>query len=124
MTGPSSKATAWQSTQNEERVDVDPLLAEVVRRLVDVYRPERVYLFGSRARGDARADSDYDLLVLLAQSDEPSFRRARRGYHALHGSGIAVDLLVWTMSEFERRLPAKASLPATVSREGRLLYAA
>jgi len=103
---------------------LDPALAEVVRRLVDVYAPERIYLFGSRARGDARPDSDYDLLVLLADSDEPSYRRARQGYHVLHGSSIAVDLLVWTIGEFERRLPAKASLPATVSREGRLLYAA
>jgi len=103
---------------------LDPPLAEVVRRLVDVYAPERIYLFGSRARGDARPDSDYDLLVLLADSDQPSYRRARQGYHVLHGSGIAVDLLVWTTAEFERRLPAKASLPATVCREGRLLYAA
>ena len=102
----------------------DPRLADVARRLIDTYRPERIYLFGSRARGDARPDSDYDLLVLLADSDQPSYRRARQGYHLLHGSGIAVDLLVWTTAEFERRLPAKASLPATVSREGRLLYAA
>src|ERR1017187_10362282 len=35
----------------------DPLLGEIVRRLVDVYRPERIYLFGSTARGDAGPDS-------------------------------------------------------------------
>jgi len=101
---------------------LDPLLAEVVRRLVDAYAPERIYLFGSRARGDARPDSDYDPLVLLADSDQPSYRRARQGYHVLHASGIADDLLVWTTAEFERWLPAKASLPATVSREGQILY--
>jgi hypothetical protein len=36
------------------------LISEIVRRLVDVYRPERIYLFGSAARGDAGPDSDYD----------------------------------------------------------------
>ena len=36
----------------------DPALAEVVRRVVEAYVPERVYLFGSKARGDAGADSD------------------------------------------------------------------
>src|ERR1035437_6275956 len=35
----------------------DPLLGEIVRRLIDAYRPERIYLFGSTARGDAGPDS-------------------------------------------------------------------
>ena len=43
----------------------DPKLAEIVRRLVEAYQPERIYLFGSMARGDAGPDSDYDLLVLV-----------------------------------------------------------
>ena len=35
-----------------------PVLAEIVRRLAEAYRPERIYLFGSTARGDAGLDSD------------------------------------------------------------------
>jgi predicted nucleotidyltransferase len=42
----------------------DSRLDDIVRRLVDAYRPERVYLFGSRARGEGGPDSDYDLLVV------------------------------------------------------------
>jgi predicted nucleotidyltransferase len=41
----------------------DAALAEVVRRLVEAYQPERVYLFGCKAQGDAGVDSDYDLMV-------------------------------------------------------------
>jgi hypothetical protein len=41
----------------------DPTLAEITRRLVETYQPERIYLFGARARGTAGANSDYDLLV-------------------------------------------------------------
>lgn len=50
----------------------DSRLAEMVRRRVDANQSERIYLFGSRAREDARPDSDYDVLVLLAESNDPS----------------------------------------------------
>ncbi len=103
---------------------MDPLLAEVVRRLVGELQPERIYLFGSRARGDATEDSDYDLMVIVTASDQPGYRRAQRAYGALWGTGAAVDVLVWTRREFERQAPVVASLPAAILREGKLLYAA
>jgi predicted nucleotidyltransferase len=99
-------------------------LAEIVRRLVAIYEPERVYLFGSRARGDAGPDSDYDLLLVVPDTAPPERRRSRLAYEALWGTGIAVDVLVWTRERFDSRLTLKASLPATVLREGKLLYAA
>ena len=37
------------------------VLTDLVRRLVEAYHPERIYLFGSKARGDAGPDSDFDL---------------------------------------------------------------
>ena len=102
----------------------DPILGEVVDRLVRTYQPERVYLFGSAARGDAGPDSDYDVVVVVPD-DLPSSRQDERlGYAALVGTGAAVDVLVYRASEFYGRLPLRASLPATVVREGKLLYAA
>ncbi len=46
---------------------VDPVLVKFRRALDDLYgaRIERVVLFGSRARGDARPDSDYDIAIFL-----------------------------------------------------------
>lgn len=102
----------------------DPVLAEIVRRLVRALAPERVYLFGSKARGDAGPDSDYDLLVVVRSSPEPGYRRDRAAYRALRGIPAAKDVLVWTRKEFDARLDLPASLPATVIREGTLLYAA
>ena len=61
----------------------DPVLGEIVRRLVDDCQPERIYLFGSRARANAGADSDYDIMVVVAQSDEPAYRRAQRAHSLL-----------------------------------------
>lgn len=102
----------------------DPVLAEIVRRLVEAYRPERVYLFGSVARGQAGPDSDYDLLLVVPDDAPPERRRSRLAYEVLWSTGVAADVLVCTVSEFESRRHLPSSLSATVLREGRLLHAA
>ena len=73
----------------------DPIVREIVRRLVEAHQPERIYLFGSAARGDAGRDSDYDIMVVVS-SDAPQWlRREDRVYQALRGTGVAADVLVW-----------------------------
>ena len=99
----------------------DPRLRLVVERLISAYRPDRIYLFGSIARGDADEDSDYDLMVLVPDDATPERRGNRLAYQALRGTGIAADVLVWPRGSFERRARVVASLPATVLREGKLL---
>jgi len=99
-------------------------LPEVVRRLVAAYQPERIYLFGSMARGDAGPDSDLDLLVVVPDDASQERRSSKLAYSALRGTGIAADVLVCTHRYFEERLHLKASLPSTVLREGKLLHAA
>lgn len=103
-------------------VPEDPTLAEIVRRLVETYQPERIYLFGSRARGTAGPESDYDLLVVVPDEIAPALRRSARAYEALWGLSTSGDILVWTHTGFTERLHLRASLPSTVAREGRLLY--
>jgi predicted nucleotidyltransferase len=102
----------------------DPVLAQVVERLVGALAPERIYLFGSQARGDASEDSDYDILVVVRARTGPGFHTEHRAYEALSGLGIAKDVVVMTRERFDRQRTVVASLPATVEREGRLLYAA
>ncbi len=101
----------------------DAKLAEIVRRLADAFEPERIYLFGSKARGEANSDSDYDVMVVVPDGSPPDRRRSRTAYRALRGTGTAADVLVWTRSGFDERRHVATSLPATVEREGRLLYA-
>jgi predicted nucleotidyltransferase len=91
---------------------------------VEVLAPERIYLFGSRARGDAREDSDYDLLIIVKERTGPGYHTERLAYDALWGLGLAKDLVIFTHEQFSRQRLVVASLPATVEREGRLLYAA
>ena len=102
----------------------DSVLTEIVRRLVDSFHPDRVYLFGSRARGDANNDSDYDILLVLPRLEDRRYRLSQRAYALLRGIPAAVDVLVWSKEDFDSRLDTPASLPATVEREGRLLHAA
>jgi uncharacterized protein len=101
-----------------------PDLEVAVHRLVDFFQPERIYLFGSRARGDAREDSDYDVLVVVENSQVSGFRAAQRAYRRLWGLGVSIEVLVLTRAEFERDLEVFASVPATTLREGSILYAA
>jgi predicted nucleotidyltransferase len=105
-------------------LEQDPTLAEIVRRLVQAYQPERIYLFGSKARGDAGPHSDYDIMVVVREAGEPGYRLSQRAHALLWDLGTAADVLFWTKDRFDRRLHLKASLPATVVREGRLLHAA
>ena len=100
----------------------DPLLAEIVRQLRGVFQPSRIYLFGSRARGDAGTDSDYHLMVVVRDDMPGPLRRPGVAYKALRGTGVAADILVWTQDAFESRLSLRASLPTTVVEEGTLLY--
>ena len=109
---------------NPEILQQDAKLAELVRRLVESYRPDRLYLFGSRGRQEAKPDSDYDLLMVLAELDAPAYRIAQHAHRLVWGLEISADILVWSRDEFDRRVEVKASLPATILREGMLLHAA
>lgn len=102
----------------------DPILGEIVERLVRAFSPERIYLFGSKARGDSGPDSDYDLMVVVSHAEQPAFRLAQQAHRAVWGLGTAADILVWTREQFDRRAHLVASLPATILREGKLLHAA
>jgi uncharacterized protein len=99
----------------------DGKLAEMTARLVRDFQPERIILFGSQARGDARPDSDFDLLIIGAWTGS-RHETAAKMYRSLLGLGVAKDLVLVTPAEFE----ADKHYPGTVSRpawlEGRVLY--
>jgi len=56
----------------------DSTLTTIVSRLIETYQPERVYLFGSAARGDAGPDSDYDLLLVMPDDSPDELLNAGR----------------------------------------------
>jgi len=101
----------------------DPVVAEIVRRLVELYRPERIYLFGSSARGTAGPDSDYDFMVVVPDDTPREVRETKAVFRALFDIDAPIDVLVWTRHEFDQRLHLRVSFPSTVASQGKLLYA-
>ena len=102
----------------------DKVLGEIVRRLATTLHPERIYLFGSQARGDTDPNSDYDLMLIFPQLLIPSFRLIQQARRLLWDLGVAVDILVWPRQAFDERAKLPASFPAVILREGVKIYAA
>jgi predicted nucleotidyltransferase len=99
----------------------DDLIGAIVRRIVEEAQPEKVILFGSRARGKARPDSDLDLLV-IKESAEPSWRRDATLYLALAGLNAPVDVMMHTPEEIRDWSAVPQAFITTAVREGKVVY--
>jgi predicted nucleotidyltransferase len=97
------------------------VLDDVVRRIAERFSPDKIILFGSRARGDAGPDSDIDLLVLFSDVADPN-KRAAELYASLVDFPRPMDIVVSTSSRFERYRNVVNTVYWPASREGRVLY--
>ena len=99
----------------------DEVLDEIVRRIVEVADPDKIILFGSRARGDAEPDSDYDLLV-IGPSPRSHYKRILPIYRTLWGLGVAKDVIWWTPDEIEEWVGVRTHFINQVIGEGQTVY--
>jgi len=97
------------------------VLEEAVARMVAAGDPLQVILFGSRARGEAQPDSDYDFLV-IEDSTLPRYRRAAKYRRALAGLLPSKDILVWTPEEAADWATVPHAVVTTAINEGVVLY--
>lgn len=101
------------------------VLTQVTELLVEAAHPRRIILFGSRARGDARPDSDLDLLVIEDEPFGPERSRrmeSARLARALAHAAIPQDILVYSTEEVEYWASAQNHVVARALREGVVLY--
>jgi len=98
-----------------------PDINAIVRRIVEAFEPERVVLFGSRARGDAREDSDVDLFVEM-DSVESAPARAIRISALFPGRRFPLDVMVYTPAEVARLRGRAGTLLELIEREGKVLH--
>lgn len=99
-----------------------PPPAALIDRLIERLAPLEIWLFGSRAEGRARPDSDWDLLVVVAD-DTPAERLSPRvGFEAKHGLGIAADIVLCRKSTFLRRRDEPGTASRAAWNRGHKLY--
>lgn len=101
------------------------LLDQMVRAVVDEVAPERIILFGSRAREDAMPESDYDLIVVESEAfGKGRSRHAEeaRLYRALAGINASTDVLVYCEDEVDFWRGSLNHILARALREGKVLY--
>lgn len=98
------------------------VLDQVVRRLVDVAQPERIILFGSRARGDSSPDSDLDLVVIEKEAPDRAAEMVRLR-RALAEILLPIDVLVYSARDVEERGHWLGTPLHEALSEGRVLYA-
>ena len=97
-------------------------IREMVNRIVKMFHPDRIILFGSQADGRGGPDSDVDLLVVM---DVPGSKREARLdiRRSLRGIGIPKDVVVCRPEEFVQRKEIVGTIEYPAAREGRVLYA-
>jgi len=97
-------------------------LAFLRDRLVARLRPRMIWLFGSRARGDGREDSDFDLLVVLSDGLPDRAYSSLAVAEPLIACGLAYDVVPCSWSDFLVEQDEDGSLVNRATREGRILY--
>ncbi|MHC1783256.1 MAG: nucleotidyltransferase domain-containing protein [Anaerolineaceae bacterium] len=102
-------------------LSTDPVIERIVKKILTVGKPDQIILFGSRARGQTRSDSDYDLLI-VEDSSQPRYRRSAPYRRALKEMDFPKDILVWTPGEIKEWENVSHAFITTVIREGRILY--
>jgi HEPN domain-containing protein len=114
-----TEALARPRPQIEDPRELD----RVVRRLVEAFDPVAVYLFGSRARGDASADSDYDLMLVLADDNE-RVRSRQDVWQTARSRRIFVNPFLTRTGSFAWRRHEVGTLEYEVQVDGVRLYPA
>ncbi|MCF7809857.1 nucleotidyltransferase domain-containing protein [bacterium] len=100
---------------------MDTQLQQIIDRIVSYINPVKIYLFGSRARGDCRIDSDYDIVVIY--DGEFSKREVTLGIYDLFGlPDFSMDLFVLTTDELKRFHRIANTLERDITENGKVVY--
>ena len=96
-------------------------ISEIIKKIASDYNPEKIILFGSYASGKPTENSDIDILV-IKDSELPRPQRTMQLRRMLLGSGIPIDLIVYTPSEVESEKDKKYSFVYEVLNSGETVY--
>jgi predicted nucleotidyltransferase len=104
-----------------EPQEITTEIENILEQIIHKYKPEKIILFGSAARGEYEKVNDLDFLIIKA--DVPSYGIKRiRELDRIIDRNIAADMLVYRPDEFEERVKLGDPFIKSILREGRVLY--
>ena len=101
--------------------EIREALDKMVQRITERFRPERIILFGSCARGEVTKDSDLDLLIVM-HVDGSRRQKANEIDMALADRTVPLDLIVVTPEQFNRQRDLVGTIVREAAMEGEVLY--
>ncbi len=101
----------------------EPLISEIVRRILSVAQPDKIILFGSAATSNMTRDSDIDLLIVepTAGDQRQESVRLRR---QLSGLGYPFDVIVISTEWFEDSKNVIGGIAYPANKYGKVIYEA
>jgi uncharacterized protein len=103
--------------------DINKKLQKITDTIVKEFQPEKIILFGSYAWGEPHEWSDVDLLIIKNGEDLSRIERQREVRRIIFGSGLAVDILVYSPQELEKSINTKRNFfLEDIVRNGHILY--
>ncbi len=102
-------------------IDLQKEIESITQQILKKYKPEKVILFGSAARGKFSSDSDADFLII--KKETPFYGADRiRELSRLIERNIPIDFLIYRPEEFNKRLEMGDPFLKFILKEGKVLY--
>lgn len=98
------------------------VINEITKRLVALYHPRKIYLFGSYAWGLPSQDSDLDIMIIVDELHDSKINLLATGHEILGPLRVAKDLLINTTVNFDERAAMGVTLQAKIKKDGEVLY--
>jgi uncharacterized protein len=95
-------------------------IEDVAQQIARKFRPRKIILFGSYARGDYHPESDVDLLVVMETSLKPVRQEIEICHQIEYHFGL--DVLVYTPQALAERIALGDSFVKDILKEGKVLY--
>lgn len=97
------------------------VLDQIIDKILQVITPDKIILFGSQARGDAKKDSDYDILI-IKDSIEDQRTTLRNLYRQMIGLEVGIDIILKTSKDVEKSKSMFVSVTKEALNEGIIIY--
>lgn len=103
------------------KIDFEEEVKNITNQIVRKYKPEKIILFGSAARGEFNPEkSDLDFFVV--KDDKRDFHNRMVTLYRLVKKNLPADFLVYTQEELDSKLTLGDPFITSIIKEGKVLY--